>query len=372
MACGGGIQERIKKVDIPIRANGKCPGEKHADRLQMRQCNTQDCVGDEICIAKMDLVIAFDSSGSMREKGFKIVQEFVGNLTGRYNSMYYGAEAMKVGILMFGNGQVAPDGTISDAEIVSPLTADIASLKPLVEATAHAKGITNMAQAFADAGKMLRQGGRKDAQSAVLVITDGKPSMKFVTGQQVDKLKEGNTHIYFAPIAEFPSKDFDILKEWASQPWETNYERIPGLDALANNFDMFGQRMIAKFCPNAFSPSQERTKSENAGYMLIREYGFPDEACGPYYNMGVYNTVDDCYIGVKEQGMMAFAYTHSGRMEGTCWAESFEVTQELWDTWSANATNPECPNGDWIFDPYSDSFAIDPASMADMMGGADE
>merc|ERR1719401_3391229 len=39
MACGGGMQE----------------------------CNTQDCVGDEICIARQDLVIALDGSGSVRQ-----------------------------------------------------------------------------------------------------------------------------------------------------------------------------------------------------------------------------------------------------------------------------------------------------------------
>jgi len=36
MACGGGIQERVRNVDIPIRANGKCPGPKHPDRFEMQ------------------------------------------------------------------------------------------------------------------------------------------------------------------------------------------------------------------------------------------------------------------------------------------------------------------------------------------------
>jgi len=281
----------------------------------------------------------------------------------------FGAEAMKVGVLMFGNGRVGKGGRISDARIVAPLTADIPSIKPLVEETGHAKGITNMAQAFAVAGKMLRQGGRKDAQSAVLVLTDGKPSMKFATGQQVDKLKESGVMIYMAPVAQFPSKDFDILKEWASQPWETNYERIPGLDALANNFDKFGGKMIAKFCPKAFSPSLEKKKSENAGYMLIHEFGYPDDACGANFNMGIYASLDECYLGVKEQGMKAFAYISAGRMVGTCFAESFDVTQELWDAWAANATAPECPNGDWTYDPYTDTYAIDPKALADVVGG---
>merc|ERR1719229_878316 len=114
-----------------------------------------------------------------------------------------------------------------------------------------------MAQAFGLASRMLREGGRADAQASVLVITDGKPSLKFVTYEKVDQLKESNTMIYFAPVADFPSKDLDVLKGWASVPWETNYERIPGLLALSNNFDMFAMRLISKFCPYAFSPSRQ-------------------------------------------------------------------------------------------------------------------
>ena len=71
MACGGGIQERVRKVDIPIRANGKCPGPKHPDRFEMQQCNTQDCVGDEICIARLLplMLWAFGEGGGSRRHG---------------------------------------------------------------------------------------------------------------------------------------------------------------------------------------------------------------------------------------------------------------------------------------------------------------
>ena len=63
MACSGGITTRFKSVVVPIRGQGKCPKKKSRRRFQKRKCNKQDCVGDEICIAKQDLVIALDASG---------------------------------------------------------------------------------------------------------------------------------------------------------------------------------------------------------------------------------------------------------------------------------------------------------------------
>jgi uncharacterized protein YegL len=367
MACGGGMQERAKAVLVPIRALGKCPEASHPDRLETRQCNTQECVGDEICIAKQDLIIAVDASGSLRESGFEVLRNFVANFTGRYQSTYYGAEAMHVGVIMFGNGEVNEDGTISKAEEVEPLTTDLALVKEKLLALTWQRGITNMAQAFSLAHKMFREGGREDAQSALMIITDGKPSMKFATSQQVEKLKAINVHIFFAPIAEFPSRNLDILKEWASAPWETNYERVPGLVALGNNFDMFGQRLVSKFCPNSFSPSQEKAKAEEQGYMLIHEYGYPDAGCGMNYRMGTYQTIEDCMLAVRDYAAMSsFSYVHSGRMAGSCYAETLQVTEELWASWSANLTAPECPNGGWTDDPYADTFAINPSSVVDL------
>jgi Mg-chelatase subunit ChlD len=149
---------------------GKCPTADHADRLEEQECNTQECVGDEICVAMQDLVIAVDSSGSLRESGFETVKKFVANFTGRYQAEYFGAEAMRVGVILFGQGSVQEDGTITPAEMVSELTDDIPSLKEKIEALKWQKGITNMAQAFTLADRMLREKGRGEAQSAVMVV----------------------------------------------------------------------------------------------------------------------------------------------------------------------------------------------------------
>merc|ERR1719277_1982008 len=37
MACGGGVTERVKKVVVPIRGQGKCPKEKSRNRFQNKK-----------------------------------------------------------------------------------------------------------------------------------------------------------------------------------------------------------------------------------------------------------------------------------------------------------------------------------------------
>jgi hypothetical protein len=268
MACGGGSQERIRSVNVPIRGEGKCPKTTHADRLEERVCNSMDCVGDEICIAKQDLILAIDGSGSLKEPGFEVVRDFAVNLTGRYRAEYFGQDMMQVGALIFGNGHVLPDNTITPALIVQGLTADLAMVGSRIQELQWQRGLTNMAQAFTLADTMLTQGGRSYAQSAVLVLSDGKYSFEFQTAQAVAKLKDQSIMIFMAPISATKDKALEVLKGWASQPWETNYERIPGLLALEHNRDMFAQKVIAKFCPKAFSPSTNREKIDDTEYML--------------------------------------------------------------------------------------------------------
>merc|ERR1719382_214099 len=97
MACSGGTMERFRHVVVPIRGEGKCPTTRSADRYAEEMCNTQDCVGDEICIAKQDLVLMIDGSGSLKQSGFDIVKSFALNLTSRYQNVYYGQEDMRIG-----------------------------------------------------------------------------------------------------------------------------------------------------------------------------------------------------------------------------------------------------------------------------------
>lgn len=362
-ACGGGEQQRARSVLVPIRALGKCPCEDNPERLERRTCNEADCVGDEVCAAKQDLVLAIDGSGSLREDGFDTVRRLAASLIGRYQSMFQGRDAMRVGVVVFGQGALEADGSVAGAEEVQGLTAHLDSARAAVEGLAWQRGFTNLAQAFSLASRVLREGGRADAQSAVLVLSDGRPAMKLAAAHQATKLKEGGTLIYMVPVAEYPGEDLDPLKQWASQPWETSYQRIPGVSALRSNFDAFVSKLVAKFCPMSVSPAMLKRQAEELGYMLIHKGGYPNGACARYAALGKYVGPGDCYKAAKENGFGAFSWTHAGRLQGSCSGEHVEVTASLWDSWLANSTDPECPKGSWKDSPFDDTYALDPAGL---------
>merc|ERR550534_149213 len=152
---------------------------------------------------------------------------------------------MKIGVALFGNGHLIPlpgGGTSITAAInLQPLSFDLTVVREKITKTTWQRGFTNMAQAFATADTMLGQGGRPEAQSAVMVISDGKFSFKYQSAEKAKELKDKNVQIYMAPITESKDKTLLELKKWASKPSRTNFERIPGLAALKYNNALFVQ-----------------------------------------------------------------------------------------------------------------------------------
>jgi hypothetical protein len=318
-------------------------------------------MGDEICVAQQDLVLTVDSSGSLRESGFEVLRTFAANLTSKYVDMYYGKEMMRVGVVQFGNGQLEaqPDGTTTAASaiFVQGLTADITLVRTKIEELQWQRGFTNMAQAFQTADTMLSQTGRASAQSACLVITDGKYSMAFQTAEKARELKDKNVMIYMAVISEGKGKEQEWLRKWASQPWETNYIRIPGLNALEFNSDMFAQKVVAKFCPHAISPTREKQNEEDLNCVKIRENGSPDKQCaaGRVHPMRA-STPAICAEMAREQGGLAFMLGKGSEL-GKCAVVSMQMTDEMFEHFQASRRDPECPGGGWEPNPFWDVYA---------------
>jgi len=79
------------------------------------------------------LVIAVDGSGSVRDAGFKILKSYTSTLLNRYQMQYFGQSAMKIGIVLFGNGIIMPDGkTVSPARNMQKLTGKMEDVKKAV------------------------------------------------------------------------------------------------------------------------------------------------------------------------------------------------------------------------------------------------
>lgn len=74
--CDGGTSHREKHVDVAARGQGYCPDIHHPARLQEKSCNNEPCKipnPDQAlpCNRSLDVVLLLDGSGSMGEKGFK-------------------------------------------------------------------------------------------------------------------------------------------------------------------------------------------------------------------------------------------------------------------------------------------------------------
>lgn len=267
---------------------------------------------------------------------------------------------MQVGVVLFGNGHLLSDGTIQSAINVVGLTSDMASVHEAIMSTKWQGGFTNMAQAFVLADVML-QAGRGDAQSNVLVLSDGKYTFEFQTEAKVKQLKDKNINIQMVPIAEFAgNEELKKLHSWSSYPAEAHYERIPGLDALRFNQEAFVGRCIAKFCSNSVSPTAQRARDDVQHYMLIRQGGLPDQHCAATsVDLGAQKTIDDCASAARVRNATAFSF---GReiSKGSCKAQVLTVDHAWYDKYSLARQNVPCPAGDWTPNLYFDSYAIKP------------
>jgi len=358
VACGGGFKEKFRHVTVPIRGNGECPKPGSTWRRQMEVCNSHECVGDEICIARQDLIIAIDGSGSLREAGFNVLKDFAAKMIDKYQGMYYGFEDMKIGIIQFGNGEIQEDGTISDAKEILPLTGDMSEVKAAIEGLEWLKGFTNMAQAFGKAEGMLIRGGRKIAQSAVLTLTDGKPSFLFQTHQRIMELKDKHVKMFFMPVTEFEGEELALMKEWATEPWQTHLVHVPGLEMLGADEEVFAQKALVEFCPNAISPSSLKAEEESLGYFLVREDGL----CGKQAGMLAVDAMDpaQCAELCAKAGFTSFSF---GKVyaAGHCFASDLEVTAELAEQFKANRANPTCPEDSGFSESLLyDFYALEP------------
>jgi hypothetical protein len=296
----------------------------------------------------------------MKQEGFDAMKQFALNITSKYQSAYYGSYDMRIGLVLFGNGEYFENGTVAAALEVVQITSDLESVSTAIETLEWQRGFTNMMQALKAADNMY-QSGRQDAQSAVIVVSDGRYTNAFRTGMQARAMKDKGIQIYMAPIAKDPIDALKEIKEWASQPWETNYERIPGFEALEGNEGEFAQRLLVKFCPRAFSPSLQVQEEEQVGFLKIHEEGYPADDCGAFVYMGQTDTSNACMDLVKAAKSLSFTYEEGGRWAGTCFSEAMEVTNELWNEALGNRVNMSCPGGSWEYNFYAATYIMNPS-----------
>jgi uncharacterized protein YegL len=297
----------------------------------------------------------------LQAKGFETLKKYVKTLLNRYQTQYYGEKTVKIGIVLFGNGVIMPDGkTVSPAISAQPLSSDLNEVITAVEGLPFKKGFTNMAQAFSMAEDMFIKGSRKGSQSSVMVITDGKPSFSFMTNEMVEQLDDKGIMRYFVVISE-GSPDSDLMnqmKGWASQPWETNLVHIQGLELLESDYELFSMKALTKFCPMAYSPSIGVFEAEIYGYQHVKDAGYCG-AQGKQISWDKKNGADECAALATGAECSTFILGTSF-LRGQCWCGTIEVTKETYNSWltTEGKVNPTCPAGEWYSSMLFDFYAM--------------
>jgi len=295
-ACNAGTQKQTKSVVVPVRGEGTCADEDDATRFVEQSCNNQACIGDEVCIAKIDLVIAIDASGSITSTGFEVLQEFAAKFLERLQPTAYGTDAVRVGVVLFGNGHLGDDDVVSDAHLVQPLDYDMEKARTAILGMKWQRGFTNFAQAVMRAKGMLSSSLRKDAQTISLFITDGKPSFKFQTEHAIAKLKETST-MMVAQVKSFPTeKDSILMKEYVSKPAAVNYMLIPGKKALKKAYDHYVGELLVSMCSKAESPTLTQQAENLNGYGLKAQSHVCDS---PPLSTTSQNSIEDCFASIS-------------------------------------------------------------------------
>lgn len=296
VSCGGGYMIRKKYVTLASRGKGKCPKKTSWKRYGKKYCNPDPCWGDEECIAKQDVVIALDGSGSVKEKGFRVLKDFAAALADKFrgevedwveNPETWEYElgmdtASQVGVVQFGQGVLKANNTVGAADIVQGLSSDKGATVEVLKGLKWRKGFTNMAQAFTAAETMFLNGGRQHAQSIIICISDGKPSFNFQTENAVRKARRKGVKVVMVVVKEFLNEDQKkLMRSWASVPRKTSFIHVPGLKKLREKMNDWVNKVVIRSCSKTISlkkEQQEKDRWEQAAAMEeLADFGDDEE-----------------------------------------------------------------------------------------------
>lgn len=328
--CDAGFQERFRFIHVPQRGAGKCPKPESDLRYEYQPCNDVPCMGDEECSAVMDLIVAIDGSGTIgKAENWGKLKNYAAEIVGKMKPEAYRHDAVKVGVLLFGNGHIDPvTKVVNPATQIMALGSDVDGAVAAIQGLTWQEGFTNMPQAMLLAKTMFEQGGRPDAQKKLLLVTDGSVGAKWVTKEQSKKLQEIGVEVSATVIQADPNKHVDFMKEVVSRPVDANLLWVEGgYSALMPDKSEYFARGLAQFCPRAESPQQLADEAYLIGYEMkaegldcaswwndIGDFHYPGE---DYRFMSVL----DCRNVAREMGVPEFVYAVSGFYKGKCFTQ---------------------------------------------------
>lgn len=253
-ACAGGFKIRERHITAPAEGGGSCPNADSSSRLEYQHCNPQECKVGLKCSSVLDVVLVLDGSGSVGgTSGWESTKKAAALLINSFNTGSLGAQ---IAVLVYGGPatwagyQKCSDskGTVdmsADCKVtwLSHFSTDTATLATSVGGVAWPKGSTFTAAALATAETELAT-SRADAQSVVIVITDGRPMNIRKTTEAAKRLRK-KARLLWVPVTK--KAPLSLVKTWASKPVADNVLALKDYKELEKPETI--DRIIADACP---------------------------------------------------------------------------------------------------------------------------
>jgi len=219
-ACESGITWRSRAISRPATGSGKCPKKFSTARYQKETCNAAPCPADVVCVAKMDLVVAVDASGSMDVSGWKAQVE---GLLGFVDRLALSRESRVLfGVLKFS----------WDVTVVHELTDDKQALASAITDMKFDAYSSNIGGAFRAMQSML-QHGRRDSPSVCMMWTDARPSYPSSEFDAISAAHDLRRSCRVMVLSMRPAVSLDIIRPWVSHPTTQNMIQVASAEAVA-------------------------------------------------------------------------------------------------------------------------------------------
>jgi len=262
--CDGGTQKRQKFVKTVAEGAGKCAGAWSLKRLQYKECNKKRCQLDEgsptiTCNRTMDMILLIDGSGSLGKRGWAaeimaaqmLVDAFIVGVGAVPKAdiaviLYSGPRTWSgVRRCMAKNTKKVDRQKVCAIKTITHFTSDLKKVKGLIAGLKWPRGSTLTSLALMTAKAELSL-GRKNAQSNVVLFTDGRPlsyRKTFIAARKVRR----SARLVWVPVTKYaPLKK---IKKWATRRWQENIVPVPSFEALKKP-DVI-THIIADICPKS-------------------------------------------------------------------------------------------------------------------------
>jgi hypothetical protein len=257
--CDGGTQKRQKFVSQVAEGAGNCAGRWSKERLEYKKCNMNQCQlksGATLkCGKKLDIVLLVDGSGSLGQQGWnaeiKAAQTFVDAFSGEKASnaqiaviLYSGPRTWAGVYSCFAkNTKTVSLDTTCKIKSVTHFTNNTAAVKEKIAGLTWPQGSTLTSLALLSAHAELSL-GRKDSESVVVAITDGRPFCFRATGLAASYIRK-SARLVWVPVTSYAP--LDSIKTWATRRWQENVVQVKSFADLEK--PELVTHIVADICP---------------------------------------------------------------------------------------------------------------------------